>query len=111
MNITIDKNNIKPAYLQLKDAIAGAIRKGELAVGSKILSENALSKKYGIHRHTTRNSLQLLSEEGLITSIPGRGWFVTADMDKSPDASIRSEKKLSVASAKKVVGVIYGAPS
>ncbi len=110
MNITIDKNNIRPAYLQLKDAIAEAIRNGEIAVGSKILSENALSKRCGIHRHTARSSLQLLSEDGLITSIPGRGWFVTADMDKAMADSTRSEEGVSAASAPKVVGVVYGAP-
>jgi len=70
--------------LQVKDSLSAAIKQGELAAGSKILSENSLSKKYGIHRHTARSSLQLLSEEGLITSIPGRGWFVTETTAKKP---------------------------
>ncbi len=89
MTALIDKNNMKPIYLQVKESISAAIKQGELTAGSKILSENSLSKKYGIHRHTARNSLQLLSEEGLITSIPGRGWFVTeATAAKPPKAEV-----------------------
>ena len=84
MNALVDKNNMKPIYLQVKDSISAAIKQGELTAGSKILSENSLSKKYGIHRHTARSSLQLLSEEGLITSIPGRGWFVTETTARKP---------------------------
>ncbi|MFA6568725.1 MAG: GntR family transcriptional regulator [Victivallales bacterium] len=84
MNDLINKNNVKPIYLQVKDSISAAIKQGELVAGGKILSENSLSKKYGIHRHTARNSLRLLSEEGLITSIPGRGWFVTEATARKP---------------------------
>lgn len=110
MNIVIDKNNIKPASWQLRDALAEAIRKGELTVGGKIPSENALGRKCGIHRHTARNSLQLLADEGLVTSVPGRGWFVAGAPDMAPDASGYDEIGLPEIVSQKVVGIVYGAP-
>jgi GntR family transcriptional regulator of arabinose operon len=104
MSTTIDKNSMKPIYMQVKDLIETAIIQGEFSPGEKILSENCLSKKYGIHRHTARSSLQQLSEEGLITSIPGRGWYVTGKQTK-----ISAGSKTPTAVAGGVIA-IYGIP-
>ncbi len=104
MNTTIDKNSMKPIYLQVKDLISTAIEQGEFAAGTKILSESCLSQKYGIHRHTARSSLQMLSEEGLVTSIPGRGWYVTERQVKAGNDS-----KVPAAVAGGVIA-IYGIP-
>ena len=104
MTATIDKNSMKPIYLQVKELISTAIEQGEFAAGTKILSESGLSQKYGIHRHTARSSLQMLSEEGLITSIPGRGWYVT---DKQVKCSNESKPVPAVAGG---VIAIYGIP-
>lgn len=76
MRKAIDKTNIKPVYLQLEDKLKTAIIHGEIKPGGKMPSENALSRKYGIHRHTARKTLKLLAESGVIISEPGRGWFV-----------------------------------
>jgi len=72
----IDKSNIKPVYLQLEDKLKAAIVQGDIKPGGKMPSENALSRKYGIHRHTARKTLKLLAGTGVIVSEPGRGWFV-----------------------------------
>lgn len=76
MQNVIDKTNIKPVYLQLEDKLKAAIIDGDIKPGGKMPSENALSRKYGIHRHTARKTLKLLAESGVIVSNPGRGWFV-----------------------------------
>ncbi len=80
MSQVIDKTSGIPVYLQLKEYLEKAIASGELCPGKRIPSENALSRKCGIHRHTVRNSLRQLAEEGLLQSVPGSGWFV-----KPPD--------------------------
>ena len=76
MRNVIDKTNIKPVYIQLEDKLKAAIVHGDIKPGGKMPSENALSRKYGIHRHTARKTLKLLAESGVIVSDPGRGWFV-----------------------------------
>lgn len=73
---TIDKNSATPAYQQLKQLLVDTMQSGELAVDSKLPSENRLGKQYGIHRHTARTALKHLESEGLINRVPGRGWFV-----------------------------------
>jgi GntR family transcriptional regulator of arabinose operon len=70
------KTKFKPAYLKLRDTLMNDIKAGKLKGGCRLPSENSLSKKYGIHRHTVRNSLRLLEEAKLITSQPGKGWFI-----------------------------------
>jgi DNA-binding LacI/PurR family transcriptional regulator/ribosomal protein S25 len=80
MKKTINKNSATPAYQQLKALLIDAIQSGELATNSKVPSENMLGKQYGIHRHTARTALKHLASEGLINSVPGRGWFVNSHM-------------------------------
>ncbi len=76
MEQLIDKTSGIPVYLQLKERLEDAISHGRLCPGKRIPSENELSRQYGIHRHTVRNSLRQLAEEGLLQSVPGSGWFV-----------------------------------
>ena len=77
----IDKNKIKPAYLQLADELNSAVACGRIKPGGKMPSENALSRKYGIHRHTARKTLKYLANAGVIVSEPGRGWFLKETID------------------------------
>ncbi len=76
MEQLIDKTSGIPVYQQLKERLEDAISHGRLCPGKRIPSENELSRQYGIHRHTVRNSLRQLAEEGLLQSVPGSGWFV-----------------------------------
>ena len=87
---TIDKSSAIPAYQQLKTLLIDAMQSGELATNSKIPSENMLGRQYGIHRHTARTALKHLASEGLINSVPGRGWFVSSHID-SPKLSSGSK--------------------
>jgi len=76
MNASIDKTMGTPAYQQLKKQLETAIDVGELMPGKRIPSEHELSRRYGIHRSTVRISLRQLATEGILHSVPGRGWFV-----------------------------------
>lgn len=61
------------AYDRLKDAI----RHADVPPG-KPLSENSISKLLGISRTPVREALQMLSQEGLVEIVPGRGVTVAA---------------------------------
>ena len=65
------------AYVQIADDIAGRITSGELRAGARLLSERALADYYGRSYQTVRRAMEVLRERGLITTIHGRGTFVT----------------------------------
>jgi len=102
----IDKSSIKPVYLQLEDKLKAAIVHGDIKPGSKMPSENALSRKYGIHRHTARKTLKLLAEAGAIVSEPGRGWFVKKNI--SSHLAITAQHNIPRTSTAGIYGIPMG---
>ncbi len=65
------------AYMQIADDIAARIASGELQPGARLLSERALADYYGRSYQTVRRAMEVLRDRGLITTIHGRGTFVT----------------------------------
>ncbi|OYD07098.1 trehalose operon repressor [Paludifilum halophilum] len=55
---------------------ADQIEQGRLSPDSKLPSENQLAKRYGTSRETVRKALHLLSQNGYIHKIKGKGSFV-----------------------------------
>ena len=55
-----------------------AIRKGKLATGQKLPTENALDEKYGVSRTVVREAFSRLKTLGLIETRQGSGAFVKA---------------------------------
>jgi GntR family transcriptional regulator of arabinose operon len=90
MTKLIDKTNIRPIYLQLEEKLKAAIKCGDIKPGDKMPSENALSRKYGIHRHTARKTLKHLAISGVIVSEPGRGWFVKTDLFPGSEVKVKT---------------------
>lgn len=71
----LDLKNSTPKYLQLKEYLKGMILRGEIAPGSQIPSEHTLAKEFKLSRHTVRQALGDLENEGLINREQGRGTF------------------------------------
>ncbi len=67
-----------PRYRAIADALAGAIRSGALDIGGQLPSERELSAEYGVSRMTARVALKSLVEQGLVSSIEAKGYFVAA---------------------------------
>lgn len=59
--------------------LADEIRSGVHADGSRLPGEHALRERFGVSRTTLRQALQVLAEEGLISTHAGIGSFVTFD--------------------------------
>lgn len=59
--------------------LADEIRAGVHADGSRLPGEYTLTRRFGVSRTTLRQALQVLGEEGLISTHAGIGSFVTFD--------------------------------
>jgi DNA-binding GntR family transcriptional regulator len=66
------------AYMQVAGDIAARIGSGELTPGARLRPERELAEHYGVSYGTLRHAMEVLRECGLITTIHGRGTFVSA---------------------------------
>ena len=77
MNITINKNNETPLYIQMKQEIKEKIISSELPSGFKLPSERSLADEMNVSRNTVVKTYQSLIDEGLIViSKKPKGYFV-----------------------------------
>jgi DNA-binding GntR family transcriptional regulator len=60
-----------PLYLQIAGTLRAAIVRGIYPVGSRIPTEEELCERFQVSRHTIREALRRLREDGLITSRNG----------------------------------------
>lgn len=74
----IDPNNSSPKYHQLKEFLKKQILNGDLLPGEKLTSENALTRQFKLSRHTVRQALGELENEGFIYREKGRGTFCSS---------------------------------
>ena len=74
--LKIQKDSKVPKYLQVIDSLKTAIRQGELKKGDHIFSINELSDEYLISRNTAQKVYMILSREGIIKSVRGKGFYI-----------------------------------
>lgn len=74
------QNNIKfqvrPLYLQVRDALLERIKDGRWKAGANLPSEVDLYRQLGVSLGTLRKALSVLESEHIIVREPGRGTFV-----------------------------------
>lgn len=63
---------------RISGALIERIRRGEWVVGTKLPSENQLMAHFEVSRGTIRRALRTLTEQGYVSTIHGKGTFVTA---------------------------------
>ncbi len=71
----VDENNTAPKYSRLKEYLKEQMKRGVITPGSQLPSENMLVDQFKISRHTVRQALSELENEGLIFREQGRGTF------------------------------------
>jgi GntR family transcriptional regulator len=76
----VDKFILRHAYLQIADDIARRIDDGEFTY--KLPSERAFTEEYETSYATARRAMEELRDRGVITTIHGRGTYVTAALPK-----------------------------
>ncbi len=75
--ILVDNYSSTPKYLQLSDSIIEAIEKGTLKKDDILPSINELSYILEISRDTAEKGYKYLKKIGVITSVPGKGYYIS----------------------------------
>jgi DNA-binding transcriptional regulator YhcF (GntR family) len=75
--INIDENSRVPKYKQIVDAISHNISSGNLKMNQKIPSINMFSEEFYISRDTVEKAYNILKERKVISSIRGKGYYIT----------------------------------
>jgi DNA-binding GntR family transcriptional regulator len=90
---------------QIARALTDAIISGQLVPGAKV-AEAAVARELGVSRAPVREAGRLLESQGLLVSIPSRGFFVRthapAEIDDLYDLRICIEKHAAVEAAKRL---------
>ncbi|WP_323449317.1 GntR family transcriptional regulator [Streptomyces yaizuensis] len=78
----IDPRAPEPPYRQIAADLTTEIERGDLAPGSPLPSEKALTERYGVARNTVRAALAVLRESGLVFTVTGRGTYIRDRSDQ-----------------------------
>jgi len=95
MKILISNTSPNPIYEQIKSEIKRQIVKGDLSDGEALPSIRKLALDLQVSVITTKRAYDDLEKEGLITSVAGKGTFISAK-----NKGFLREKKMTLVEAK-----------
>ena len=75
--IKIDENSRVPKYQQIIDSVIHNIAIGRLTMDQKIPSINMFSEEFYLSRDTVEKAYSILKERNIITSIRGKGFYIS----------------------------------
>jgi len=73
LEFDLDRSSPVPLYFQVAEQISEAIRRGDLAPGSRLDNEIQLADRLGLSRPTVRQAIQYLVDKGLLVRKRGVG--------------------------------------
>ncbi len=73
---SIDRSSFEPAYGQLVNILHGQIASGQFMPGERLPSESQLCRRYKVSPMTVRRAINILLQQGLVSTVQGRGTFV-----------------------------------
>ncbi|MCB4808183.1 GntR family transcriptional regulator [Tamlana sp. 62-3] len=82
MDLSIDLNIELPKYQQLVNAVNDALANNTLSSGDALPSVNNVCKAYHLSRDTVFKAYSILKDNGVIESVPNKGYFVANDTRK-----------------------------
>ena len=75
--LSIDEYSITPKYLQLSNAIIRGIESGDIVQDDMLPSINDLSFALDTSRNTIERVYKELKDKGIVSSVPGKGFFIS----------------------------------
>ena len=79
MRIPIDRQAVKPVYLQIRDRFSRLIKSGTIKTGDRLPSIRSLAKAIQVNKLTVIEAYNVLEADGLIHARPGSGYFVNSE--------------------------------
>ena len=73
--IKIDLRSPEPSYLQLAAILRARIESGQIPPGGALPSITYLVQETGLAVGTIRKAIKVLSDDGLVVTVPGRGSY------------------------------------
>jgi DNA-binding GntR family transcriptional regulator len=73
--VGIDHESSTPLYVQLAALLRSQIEDGTIT--KRLPSAKSLSQEHGVSHITAERALAMLKNEGLITSVIGKGYYVS----------------------------------
>ncbi|MCQ2079741.1 MAG: GntR family transcriptional regulator [archaeon] len=92
MELIISNSSSRPIYEQITEQIKGHILSGRLKAGDPLPSMRALAQDLKISVITTKRAYNDLEAEGFITTVTGKGCYVSAT-----EPSLLRENNLKIA--------------
>ncbi len=92
MSWTLDKT--RPICPQICELICVKIAQGEFKSNERLMSVREVAVAAGVNPNTVQKSFEQLDQKGIIYSVRGSGWYVSADTQTAEDevnALIRSK--------------------
>ena len=86
MKIPIDRQAVKPVYLQIRDRLRRLIQSGTFKTGDRLPSIRSLAKNAQVNKLTVIEAYSVLEADGLIYARPGSGYFVNSESPISTQA-------------------------
>ncbi|MDO4544972.1 MAG: GntR family transcriptional regulator [Bacillota bacterium] len=80
-------------YMRLVDWIKEQVETGALTAGQKLPTEAAMAEQFSVSRHTVRQALAFMENEGLLYSIQGSGTYISEDMERVPPEDGEPEQR------------------
>ena len=80
-SLTIDLKDRRPIYEQLIDQIMYLVRHGVMQPGEQLPSVRSLAGELAINPNTIQKAYAELERRGITYSVPGRGSFVSPELD------------------------------
>jgi GntR family transcriptional regulator len=94
--MTLRADDPRPASQQVADALRGEIASGVLAPGAKVPSVRDLAKRYSVAAMTAQSAVEILRNEGLVYTSPGRGSFVREQTNTEAESEQHSPEYLAI---------------
>jgi DNA-binding transcriptional regulator YhcF (GntR family) len=76
--LKIDKALNTPVYQQIVNSMLSRIEDGSLSIGSQLPSINQVAGDYNLARETVVKAFKILQEQGIISPVQGKGYFVSS---------------------------------
>lgn len=80
--INISEDSATPKYLQIVDFVNRAIAENKLFVGDHLPSVNQICQEHNVSRDTVFKAYSLLKDEGVVESVPNKGYYVAKTLRK-----------------------------